>query len=109
MWNEPTLEELARIPPLYSTENVPLRNKIIHEHFFIFSSDWYVAEYDPRDQIFFGFAILQNDYQNAEWGYVSYQELKELKVMGIEVDRELGWKVKKASEIEKIVMGGGIY
>ena len=57
----------------------------------------------------FGFAILNDDYQNAEWGYVSYQELKSLNIKGFEVDRELNWRVKKASQIEKIAKGGGIF
>ena len=26
-------------------------------------------EFDPKDRIFFGYAILNNDLQNAEWGY----------------------------------------
>ena len=68
LWNEPTLEELAQIPPLYSTDKIPAQDKIIYEHFFIFSSDWYIAEYDPRSRIFFGYVILQDDFQNAEWG-----------------------------------------
>ena len=56
----------------------------------------------------FGFAILNNDYQNSEWGYISYSELSELNVQGFEIDCESDWQVKKASEIEKIVKGGGV-
>ena len=108
IWNEPTLEELARLPPLYASEDVSVKDKLIYEHFFIFACDWYVAEYDLKDQIFFGFAILNEDYQNAEWGYISYQELREVNVKGFEVDRDMYWEVKKASEIEKIVKGGGV-
>ncbi len=29
---------------------------------------------------FFGYAILNGDIQNAEWGYISFSELKEIKV-----------------------------
>ena len=109
LWNEPTLEELARIPPLYATENVALKDKLIYEHFFIFSSDWYIAEYDPKSQIMFGFAILNEDYQNAEWGYIDYKELKELNVKRFEVERELDWYAKKAGLVDKIAKGGGIW
>jgi hypothetical protein len=106
MWNEPTKQRLAKIPKLYETEDIPLQDKKIHLHFFIGASDWYICEWDRKDT-FFGFAILNNDYQMAEWGYVSFSELKSLKLNGwLEVDCEIeeDWKVRKASEIDKIRM-----
>ena len=45
----------------------PLAEKTIYMHFFIGSSDWYIAEFDG-DDIFFGYEILGGDEQNAEWG-----------------------------------------
>jgi hypothetical protein len=88
MWNTPTKEELVKIPRLYETENIPLKDKIIHMHFFIGGSDWYIAEYDEND-LFWGYAILNGDTENAEWGYIyiSFKELIELNVYGIGVDR----------------------
>jgi hypothetical protein len=103
MWNSPNKERLAKIPKLYETENVPLKEKLIYLHFFIADCDWYIAEFDC--DLFWGFAILNGDLQNAEWGYVSFGELKSIKVNGwLEMDCELeqNWKVRKASEIEKI-------
>jgi len=102
MWNKPSKEELANIPAFYSTEEVPLKEKIIWMHFFIGGCDWYVAEYDPESQIFFGFVILNGDYDNAEWGDFSLQELCDLKVKFLEVDKDCHWIPKKAIEIEKI-------
>ena len=105
MWNEPTQEQLKKLPALYQTENIPLKDKLIHLHFFIGGCDWYVAEYDGED-LFWGYAILNNDFEMAEWGYISFQELKDLKIPpGFEIDCERDWKVTKASEIEKIRMG----
>ena len=104
MWNIPTRQRLARIPKLYETEHVPLKDKLIHLHFFIGGCDWFIAEYDG-DDLFFAFAILNNDYEMAEWGYVSFRELKSIKVQGwLEIDCELEdfWQVKRAVEIEKI-------
>ena len=110
MWNEPTEVELNKIPKLHETENVPVKDKIVHIHFFLASSDWYIAEYDGED-IFFGFACLNNWKDLAEWGYISYKELKELKVkqpIGIdgqkalipfEVDRDLNWMPRKATNV----------
>jgi len=104
MWNIPNKKRLAEIPKLYETENTPLKDKLIHLHFFIAGCDWYIAEYDGED-LFWGFAILNNDYEMAEWGYISFAELKSIKVKGwLEVDCETeeAWEVRKASEIEKI-------
>ena len=75
MWNEPTPEELEQLPGLYATETTPLEDKLIHMHFFFGACDWYMAEYSPTDRLFFGYAILNNDLVNAEWGYVSLDEL----------------------------------
>jgi len=104
MWNEPSKERLAKIPKLYETENVPLAEKLIWLHFFIGGSDWYIAEYDG-DDLFWGYAILNGDYVNSEWGYISFSELKEIKIDGwleIDCETEESWKIRKASEIKKI-------
>lgn len=101
MWNPPTSEALSQLPRLYQTENVPVEDKIIHLHFFLGGCDWYIAEYDGQD-LMFGFAILNNDTQNAEWGYVSLAELKETSVGGIEVDRDIYWRPKQAKDIDRI-------
>jgi hypothetical protein len=84
MWNEPNEERLAAIPPLYESESIPLKEKTIHLHFFIGGCDWYIAEYDD-DDLFFEYAIL-NDMQNAEWGYVSFSELKSINISRVEID-----------------------
>ena len=102
MWNEPTKEQLARMPRLYETEDIPPEEKMVYIHFFLGGSDWYVAEYD-RDDLFFGYAILNGDTEMAEWGYISFRELRELKIPpGFEVDRDLFWKIRPASRVEKI-------
>ena len=101
MWNIPTVKQLSKIPRLYETEKTSLSNKKIFIHFFLGNCDWYIAEYDGKD-LFYGFTILNGWYDTAEWGYISFQELKDLRVKpGFEVDREIDWKPVKASEIEK--------
>ena len=109
MWNAPSQDNLARIPRLYETEHFSLHEKDIYLHFFIGGCDWYISEYDG-DDTFFGFCILNEDLINAEWGYVSFSELKSLQIDGcLEVDceREEWWDVKKASKIEKICLAQG--
>lgn len=107
MWNKPTEAELRAIPSLYSTENVPLKEKIIHMHFFIGGCDWYAAEYDAKERLFFGFAILNNDLEMAEWGYFSLRELAELRASFVEVDRDLHWQPVQAQNIDRICEAQG--
>ncbi|WP_197996158.1 hypothetical protein [Gimesia panareensis] len=83
------------------------KDKIIYEHFFIGSCDWYAAEFGLGDRLFFGYAILNDDFQNSEWGYFDLESLESINIGGLEVDRDLYWKPKKASEIEKICLGEG--
>jgi len=104
MWNIPTLERLNKIPRMCATEHVPLKEKEIHLHFFLGGCDWYIAEYDGKG-MFFGFSILNNDLEMAEWGYISFGELVKLKIGGwLEVDCELEefFPVTKTKDIEKI-------
>lgn len=106
MWNTPTQNRLAMIPRLYETERLNVKDKLIYLHFFIGGCDWYVSEFDGQD-MFWGFAILNSDYLNAEWGYFSFAELKQVvNVGGIEIDCELEeyWQVRPASHIAKIAM-----
>ena len=108
MWNEPSTERLSKIPRLYETENIRTQDKLIHLHFFIGACDWFIAEYDGQD-LFWGFAILNQDYEMAEWGYVSFSELKSISVKGIEIDCEVeeAWRVRRAAEITKIRIANG--
>jgi hypothetical protein len=69
-----------QIPNLYKTEDVKLEDKIVYPHFFIGGTDWYICEYSPEERLFWGYIILNNDYQMAEWGYISFDELIDLSV-----------------------------
>ena len=103
MWNIPSKERLDRIPRLYDTENIPLKDKVIHLHFFIYGCEWYIVEYDG-DDLFYCYTILNEDFECAEWGYVNFQELKSIKIGFAEIDCELEeyWGFKKVSDISKI-------
>ncbi len=103
MWNTPSKNRLDQIPKLYETEHLPLGEKLIYLHFFIGGCDWYIAEYDGND-IFFGYSILNGDLQNAEWGYISFSELKAIKSGFAEIDceKEEFWKITEAKKIPLI-------
>jgi len=102
VWCKPTEKQLAKIPELYSGELISLEEKVIHMHFFMGGSDWYVTEYNPKEGNFFGFVILNGMYDCAEWGYFNYKELCDLKMSFLEVDRDKYWKVRKANEVDNI-------
>ena len=104
MWNTPSVDDLKRlgIPMLYETEKTHIEDKLIYLHFFLGNCDWFVSEWD-EDDLFFGYANL-GDYQCAEWGYISFTELKSLRIVyGIEVDFDMHWQIRRASEVEKII------
>ena len=108
MWNEPSKERLDRIPRLYETENVALPDKIVHLHCFFGGCDWWIFEWD-RDDTFFGITLLNGDYQNMEAGYISYRELRDLNLDGLEINcvMEQFWEYPRTREIEKICRGMG--
>ena len=113
MWNTPSEDRLSKIPKLYETEHIHLQDKLIYLHFFIGGCDWYVAEFDGEDT-FFGFVCLNGWQDCAEWGYISFNELKQLKVdapvsingqkalIPLEVDRDLNWISRKAFNVSLI-------
>lgn len=100
MWNTPSADKLASLPKIGETDGIPLRNKIIHLHLFLFGCDWYLAEFDG--EIFFGFAILNEDHVNSEWGHISFSELKSLSYKGFEVECDEHWTPRPAGEIPNI-------
>jgi hypothetical protein len=105
MWNEPSMDLLKKlqIPKIYATDFIRSEDKLIFVHFFIGGCDWFIAEFDYEDS-FYGYAILNCDLMNAEWGYILFSELREIKLKnGLEVEFDLHWEVKRANKISKII------
>ncbi|MEL6837144.1 MAG: helicase-related protein [Bacteroidota bacterium] len=95
---DPLLSQIKSIPKLYATESVPAAEKIIYAHFFYAQSDWYIAEYDPKNNRAFGYAILNGDEQMAEWRYIAIEELSQAK----RVELDFNWEPKPFAEIVKL-------
>ena len=103
VFNPPPQEVLDQLPRLYANEKTqtPIKGIIIHLHFFVAGCDWWIAEYDG-DDLFWGFCNL-NDDQCAEWGYVSFEELKSIGSTGqlpVMVDYDEYWKSKPFREVQ---------
>ena len=77
-----TKELAAKLPPLYSTEDTPLKEKVIAVKFFSPYNGWrwYVVEGEERDGDWLLFAWVEG-WEN-ELGYVSLAELEEITVFG---------------------------
>ena len=101
MWNPPSAELLKRVPRLRATEHIPAKEKLIHLHFFFGDCHWFVAEFDG-DDLFFGYAVLNGDMLNSEWGYFALSELNAINIHGLEIDHDLYLKPTPAREIERI-------
>lgn len=71
-------ENLSELPELYATEEVPIPEKVIHLHYFIGQgTHWFIAELDRKTGTAFGYAVLNGDMQNAEWGYTNLFEAEQ--------------------------------
>lgn len=85
--------------PLYSQEN-ETDPMVIAKFFDTFgSATWYLTEYNPDDQIAFGYVT---GMAVDEWGYVSLKELEELKHpdLGLQrIERDLYFDQKRFSAL----------
>lgn len=75
-----------KLPKTYDTENTHVDDKIVYLHYFYAGNDWYIVEKDieAEQHQAFGYTILNGDYDFAEWGYISIEELKNIE--GVELD-----------------------
>lgn len=65
-------------------QDLNLMKSIVKAHYFYGATDWYILDYDPKENLFFGYVVLNGDTQNSEAGYISIDELQTIK--GIELD-----------------------
>jgi len=108
MWAKPTQADLNRMPQIGETDGKSNATVVVQGHFFMGGNDWFITEFDGEDR-FFGFAILNGDYDMAEWGYISFNELKELKMAFMEVDFDKFWTRRQVQDVDKIKLGNGVY
>jgi hypothetical protein len=106
MFNQPTKKQLNQIPKLYETEGIPTKRKTIHLHFLFGDCHWFITEFDQEDTLF-GFAILNGDLEMAEWGYISFDELKSINLSGIKIQNDTEWEIREAQEVELICEAQG--
>jgi len=89
------------LPELNATEEIALDDKIVQVKFFnpTGRGTWYAVEYDPEEEMFFGFVSIFGDH-NDEWGYFPLAELESFKgTFGLGIERDMSFTPKKFSEI----------
>lgn len=98
-----TAELKKKLPKLYSTEDVPADQKMVHAKFFdpCGRGTWYITEFDGKD-LLFGFAVSPLGPDCDEWGYISLAELSAAhNRFGLGIERDLYWTPKAFGEIER--------
>lgn len=99
MMNEPTTEQLNKMPRLYETENIRPEDKIVHFHFQTDQCHWWAMEWD-REDTFFGYVLLHGCSLDAEYRYFTLSELLEVKVEGwLEVENDPTWIPRAVKDV----------
>lgn len=86
----PTESLKQQIPPLYSTESTPLKDKDVIAKFFnpLGAGTWYVIEGEEQDGDFVFFGLV--DLHEQEFGYFSLNELESIRLpFGLGIERDI--------------------
>ncbi len=85
--------DLENLPKLYETEEE--EDPIVYVKLFhpLGGATWLLTEYNPETKIAFGYAYITE----GELGYISLEELEELNIAGLKVERDISWIPKKLS------------
>jgi hypothetical protein len=105
-----TKEIIKKLPALYATEKIALRDKVAVCKFFCpwgrytaYVIEGSVSENDPKDFIFWGYVVSPLGGDCDEYGYFSLKELESVKhFSGLKIERDLHFSPTKCSEISDI-------
>lgn len=92
----------VKIPALGRSGVGPTDEKTVHVHYFVGGGDWWLTEYDRKTGEAFGYACLNGDWQNAEWGYVSLPELEAARggpPLYVVVERDCYWTPQTFAQV----------
>ena len=97
LWSDSIAQQLA-IPPLYSTQEMSIKNKLIVAKFFSPYNGWtwYVTEGCKEEYGWLFFGLV--DGFEREWGYFTLEELSISKNGLPLVERDLYWTPKTMAE-----------
>ena len=95
------------LPRLYSTENELLGDRTAYARYFFPAGAYtaYLLEYDPKERIGFGAVTMGYGW---ELGNISLDEMEEVQVRGLRIERDLHFsptKLHQIEELEELVQG----
>lgn len=99
---------LRQVPKLYATEKTgQIGDKVAYARYFFPMGAYtaYLLEYDPKERLGFGAVTMGYGW---ELGYMSFDEMREINVMGLGIERDLYFTPKRLHEIaelEELVQG----
>ena len=89
------LQELDKIPDFNTMEDIPnYFDRPVYAHYFYGGCDWFVHSIDEKYKAYFGFAIINQDYQLSELGSFFIDDLINYK----KVELDFYWQVKTLEE-----------
>lgn len=91
-----------QLPKLYATEKTKLLgDKVAYGRYFFPMGAYtaYILEYDPKEELGFGLTTMGYGW---ELGYMSLKEMREVKVMGLGIERDLYFEPKQLHQIEEL-------
>ncbi len=97
----------GQIPKLYSTEKQLIGDRTAYARYFFPMGAYtaYLLEYDPKERLGFGAVTMGYGW---ELGYMSLDEMEEVKIHGLGIERDLYFsptKLHEIAELEEIVQG----
>lgn len=102
MGNDELAEVVAELNELAdkARSNYRKNNDTAYLHYFFGGSDWYINGFDG-DDLLYGFAVLNGDWENAEYGYTSLKELLSIKKGFSTVELDFYWTPVEIKQIIK--------
>lgn len=86
------LEKRIRNMPALRTEKD--LDAPVYLHYFIGGCDWWISSLDPEDMIGYGYAVLNQDWENAESGDIWLPEIIDLRSGPFQAELDLYWNTK---------------
>lgn len=95
-------QEIAKATPaMYATENVPTEDKVCTAKFFhpMGRATFFMVEYNPEERLAFGYVVSPLGPDCDEWGYFSIDELEELCVHGLGIERDISFRPTRFGDL----------
>lgn len=87
--------------PLYSQDGKKKEAIAVAKFFICVGAwTWFIMEADLNQNLAYG--IIVNGQGECEYGYISLEELQNLNVKGLTVERDLSFKPTKLSDIDNV-------